>query len=381
MVDRAIWHGARALVDDYAHISPEDFALILFTSDSHEAAAWLSAEMEARGLRYLRLWMAPITDDGLAERLDAALPAEDAITGRVVVFTFERDTMSHGRTIGMALARYDRSRISIFRAIGTCAELFTHALHATPDELSGRNTAPLERFMSAERLVVKTAGGTDLRIGLDARHRWISNRGVSSRGGAVILPAGEIATFPASIEGMHVADFAFNVNMITRCDARLDTSPVRAEIAGGRVVDIQCEDASVLAFVRECLHSHCAFNVGELGFGTNFRIVDPIGLNSHINERRPGIHLGLGQHNQDTGIVGYDCRVHLDLIARGGRVWVDDDPVPVDLETVVPSSSPHPHEPRDEDVFSPNTVVECDIDADADDCCGLATAAGALLCP
>jgi len=26
------------------------------------------------------------------------------------------------------------------------------------------------------------------------------------------------------------------------------------------------------------------------------------------------------------------ARIHLDLIARGGTVWVDDDEVPIDLE-------------------------------------------------
>jgi hypothetical protein len=122
------------------------------------------------------------------------------------------------------------------------------------------------------------------------------------------------------------------------------------------------------------LTRHCAYNVGELGFGTNFCVRDPIAMNSHINERRPGVHLGFGQHNQDPGVVGYQCAVHLDLIARGGLVWVDDDKVPLDLENITPSPAVHPCGPRDEDLFSPDFE-----DLEIDDCCGIVTGDGLQL--
>ena len=83
------------------------------------------------------------------------------------------------------------------------------------------------------------------------------------------------------------------------------------------------------------------------------------------------MHLGFGQHNQDPGVVGYQCAIHLDLIAKGGLVWLDDDPVPVDLERVQPMDIPHPDLTRDEDVFSPEFE-----DIDVDDCCGIITEDG-----
>ena len=229
--------------------------------------------------------------------------------------------------------------------------------------------------MTANQLCIKTLGGTDLRVTIDAnRHRWISNRGTSHPGGVVILPAGEVATFPASISGVHVADFAFNVNAITDRDARLQDHPATVWIEEGRAVKYQCDDAAMSQFLEECFRTHCAYNVGELGFGTNFGISDAISMNSHINERRPGVHIGFGQHNQDPGVVGYQCSIHLDLIARGGMVWVDDDPTPLDLEHIVPSSQPHPTNSRDEDVFSPESE-----DLYVDDCCGILTSDGLQL--
>ena len=231
--------------------------------------------------------------------------------------------------------------------------------------------------MGAKRLHIQTRGGTDLRVTIDTElHRWISNRGVWRPGSVVILPAGEVATFPASIEGVLVADFAFNLNAITDRDARLHDCPVTTWIERGRVVRYECRNLEISRFLDECFQTCCAHNVGELGFGTNFGVETSIPMNSHINERYPGVHLGFGQHNQDANTVDYFCHIHLDLIARGGLVWVDSEPVPLDLESIIPSSRPHPTRFRDEDVFSPQFA-----DLEIDDCCGMLTRDGLQLFP
>lgn len=371
----AAWHGASQLLDEYANVSTGDRALILYTSDSVEPAAWASAALEARGVPVTREWMAPLHDPGFAARLDAVLPDPDQVEGRLVVLTFEKDTMSHTTTLAEGLRPFGPHRRVVLRAISSCAELFTTALSVTPDELTSRNASLLGRLMPAHMLRISTRSGSDLTVEVDsARHRWISNRGWSKPGGVVILPAGEVATYPAGISGTFVADFAFNVNAITDQDARLDRHPVTVHIEGGRAVDYQCDDPALRGFLDECFQSQCAVNVGELGFGTNAAISRPIAMNSHINERRPGVHLGFGQHNQDPGVVPYQCPIHLDLIATGGLVYVDDDPVPIDLEHVPATDAPHPDTSRDEDVFSPS-VDELEVD----DCCGILTSEG--LCP
>jgi hypothetical protein len=366
-MDEKIWSGVQSLLDAYARITGGDRAIILYTSDSQRSAALVSAALELRGIDHSRVWMAPLHDDGFPARLAAELPPPDALTGYLIVLSFERDTFSHTGALIRALAAYPRERVRIFRSISASDSLFADALRASPEELSRRNVAILERLTNARRLHITTRGGTDLEVGIDSgRLRWISNRGIARAGGTVILPAGEVATFPAAISGIHVADFAYNVNAITEDDVRLERCPVRIEIADGRVVDHACDDPQIARFLHQSLTTHCAYNVGELGFGTNFHIADPIPMNSHINERRPGVHIGLGQHNQDPGIVGYQCAIHLDLIARGGIIAVDGGSDVIDLEHLVPSDAPHPVSTRDEDVFSPDV-----LDIEDGDCCGL----------
>jgi len=362
-IDSKAWAGVQILLDNYVKISADDYAVLLYTSDSSESAAWVSAALELRGIPCKRVWMAPLIDEGFPARLAPALPGPAELSGRLVVLSFERDTMSHTRPLVRALAPY--KNLQIFRAISACPEFFSIALHSLPEDLSARNTAILERLMPAKRLHITTESGSDLRLTLDSKHRWISNRGMARPGSIAILPAGEVATFPASIAGKFVADFAFNVNAVTKRDARLQDHPVSIWLEDGRAVRAECADPTVSRFIEECFHTHCAYNVGELGFGTNAAVTDAVSLNSHINERRPGIHLGFGDHNQDPGVVGYQCAIHLDLIARGGKIWVDDDDVPMDLENIAPSAGHHPESPRDDDVF---TAV---MDIEIDDCCGL----------
>lgn len=374
MIDESVWEGVQSLLDNYANIQAGDCAVVLYTSDSYESAAWVCAALELRSIACRRVWMAPLQDEGFPERLQAALPVPAELPRRLVLLSFERDTMSHSAALARILCAYDRARYTVLRSISASPNLFSDTLRALPAQLSALNTTILERLMSARHLRIYTPSGSDLRVTLDAKHRWISNRGSARPGAVVVLPAGEVATFPASISGRFVADFAFNVNAITERDARLAAHPVAVWIEDGRAVRHACNDTAMSSFLDECFQTYCAYNVGELGFGTNYGVGDAIALNSHINERRRGVHLGFGQHNQDPNVVGYQCLIHLDLIAKGGTIWVDDDPIPLDLEAVVPSSHVHPSTTRDEDVFSPEVG-----DLDVDDCCGILTSDGLKL--
>ena len=371
VITEEVWQGVQFLLDHYAGVQEQDTAIVAYTPDSRECAAAVVVALESRAINTKVLAMAPLRDEGFSGRLKEVLPAPNTLNGKLIVLTFERDTMSHNSVLREALTAYNVNDVIVLRAISTCPELFSMALQVVPDELSARNTAILERCMTAKRLRITSASGTDLKVRLDPRHRWISNRGVWRPGNFVILPAGEVATFPSAIDGVLVADFAFNVNAITKLDSRLSQEPITVWIENGRATRYSCEDPQNKKFLDDCLETYCAKYVGELGLGTNPRIVDSIPMNSHINERRPGVHLGFGQHNQDSRVVEYFCKIHLDLITSGAKIWVDDDSLPIDLEELTPSTGIHPIYTHDEDVASPELE-----DLEIDDCCGLLTADG-----
>ena len=354
-----LWSGVDRLIDDYAQIQARDVVVVPYTPDSREPASWIVSTLRSRGVETTALAMRPLEDDTFETRFIAALPAVDALDGRkLVVMTLERDTMSHTDVVRNVLRRYPLDRWIALRLISTSAEFFTHAMQSSRRDLSERNTAVLERLMQTRRVRVRTRGGTDLQAEFDPdRYKWLSNRGAYRPGGMIVLPPGEVATFPVSVDGVLVADGAFNINVFTRLDARLARGPITVRIEGGMATDFACADPQLREMVRLCFERPNARRVGEVGFGTNAAIPGWIPLNSHINERRPGLHIGFGQHNQSVYIVDYRCDIHMDLITDGGLVWTDDAGEPLDLTRVSPSTGEHP-----------TLVMDEDIDGD---CCGL----------
>lgn len=356
--DENVLQGIKVLLDHYVLIEERDTFVIAYTPDSRDPAAWLALALKQRGFAAQIVSMRKLQDETFAERFGAVLPDPAALPGRLVVITLERDTMSHFNVFESAMHTYGGERTMILRIISASTEFFTKSLNVTPAQLSDLNATLLDRVKPARTVRVKSSGGTDLEIGVDSeKYHWISNRGMWRPGGFTILPAGEIATYPADVNGVLIADGAFNANIITKLNANLAENPVRVEIENGTAVSLHCADPKLNEMFQLCLSSPYGRNVGEFGLGTNYGIDSFITANSHINERRCGVHLGFGQHNQSLGRVPYIADVHLDLITAGALIWMDDDPEPIDLEHVVPTGVAHPADALDEDITG--------------DCCGL----------
>ncbi|HEX9995341.1 MAG TPA: hypothetical protein VGB14_20640 [Acidimicrobiales bacterium] len=350
-----IFRGVDRLLSAYAGLERRDAVVVVYSPDSRDAAAWLAAGVKARGVEPSLVAMRPLVDEAFEERLRGVLPAKDDLAGRLVIFTLEKESMSHFGPLTSVLEEYGDD-CQIVRIISASEEFFTEGLNLTPDELSQRNATLLSRLNGRKTIRIKSDGGTDLQVELDSsRYDWISNRGLHRGGHFTILPAGEIATYPAAIEGVLVADGAVNCNVISRLDMRLADTPLTVEVEGGRAVDFSCANPRIHELVGLCFTRPYGRNVGELGFGTNVGVRRFLPENSHLNERRPGVHVGFGQHNQPPSRVSYLEDIHLDLIADGARIEIDGEPGVLDLHDLAVTCAAHP-DVRDEDITG--------------DCCG-----------
>ena len=358
------WQGVNSLIDLYAQIGKEDKVVIVFTEESKSIAAWVSSALEMRDVDLSTVWMAPLEDNGLFNRLMEAIPSPDKVLGNLVIFVFEVETLSHSGIINTCIRNFDADKTKIFRIMSSIPELFSTTLQVDPKEISARNATILNRCMKAKHINISCSNGTNLDIELDnSKFSWISNRGLWRPGSTIILPAGEVATFPANINGTLVADVAYNINTVIDRDVRLQKNPVTVTVKDGKAVDHFCACKDTMDYIDECFKSTNGNIVGELGIGTNLSITNPISENSQINERFPGVHLGFGQHNQADRVDYYSER-HIDLIAKGGFIVIDGESDIIDLGNVIPSYGAHPARVASEDAFSPESVVE-------GDCCGL----------
>lgn len=356
--DRQVLAGVDTVLDEYASVAVTDRVVVAYTLESREAAAWIVISLRARGINPAMVAMGALEDETFSDRFQEVLPLPDSSFTRLVIITVERDTMSHTGVFRQVMARYDQSKWTVIRMINASDELFRIAVKKSPSDLSALNTTLLEHFMPAQTMHIKTQSGSDLSVKLDAeRYQWLSNRGMSKPGKFTILPAGEVATYPVSVEGILVADGAFNVNVQTDLNVCLNQNPVSIHIKNSKVVSFECANRQICQFLDFVFAEPFADHVGELGFGTNTGIKHSIAMNSHINERRPGVHIGFGQHNQSVHSIDYYCGIHTDMIAVGGLVWIDNASAPIDLLNVSPSAKEHPTLTLDEDIDG--------------DCCGL----------
>jgi hypothetical protein len=362
-LDNLTWQGIQSLLDHYAIVEDGDHIIIAYTPDCRNAAAWVALACEERGFQTRMLFMMPLRDKGFHDRLQTEINLSKKIAKRIMLFMFENETMSHNVVVKKIFASFDSNAYKVIRGINTGKNLFKYGLSEHPDDLSALNATILERCKTATQLRIKTENGTDLKVQLNnSKFKYMSNRGVGRPGKFIVIPSGEVATFPETINGTLVADFAINVNMILREDVRLEYNPVTVEIKNGKMVSYSCQDEKICAFLDKCFSIENTDFVGELGFGTNRGVLFAVRENSHLNERVPGVHLGFGQHNQTPEAAGYDCDIHIDLCAIGGKIWFDDQTEPLDLSQVPYSTIPHSELVNCQDVFS---------DDAEDDCCGL----------
>ncbi len=313
--------GARQLLEDYLAVGSDDQVLIAHTADAVTAASVVGSELAAQGIAYRVVEMQPLEDDRIAATLTEAISSVP-IDAALHVVTFEAHTMSHGPALRSCLEAWG-GRWRAVRCTSVGEGFFDQALGVDVATLEDRNTALLSHLGTADEVRVTAPGGTDFVATLaPTRFRWISNNGRPIDEKFVVLPAGEVATYPVSVTGTLVADLAVHANVPIERDTRLHHAPLTVELVDGDAVELRCDDHDMLTMVAGWFREPWGTRVGELGFGTNLGVVASVATNSHVNERSPGVHLGFGHHHQGRDRVGYDTDIHVDLIAQGGIVEV-----------------------------------------------------------
>jgi leucyl aminopeptidase (aminopeptidase T) len=185
------------------------------------------------------------------------------------------------------------------------------------------STRLCERMQTAASLRVETPFGTALRATFDPALHWVKTSGLISTRYWSNLPAGEVFTTPASVDGVFVCN-ATAGDYFGAKYGDLAPTPLTLEIAGGRLVAARCERKELeQEFWAYCHTDAWSDRVGELAFGTNLALTDMIG-NLLQDEKVPGVHLAFGDpYGSQTG-AGWKSTTHIDVLTRDCNVWIDD---------------------------------------------------------
>jgi aminopeptidase len=315
--------GARNAVDVCLAVTPGERVALIADEPSREVAASLEqalADREAVIDAVLIESVARRPLRGAPREVLAALEHCDA--GILCVQPMEGELAARMAIV----ATVERRRIRYAHMIGVTPRIMREGMRADYRQVDRLSQQLCERMQKATRLTVRTAAGTDFSATFDPSLVWVKTSGLIYPRYWSNLPAGEVFTTPASVDGTFVCDGTagdyFNAKY-----GILDRTPLVLDIRGGRLVSARCERHDLEQDFWNYTHTdENSDRVGELAFGTNLGLREMIGILLQ-DEKVPGVHLAFGDPYGSQTHADWSSKTHIDVLTRECDVWIDDEPV------------------------------------------------------
>jgi leucyl aminopeptidase (aminopeptidase T) len=220
----------------------------------------------------------------------------------------------------------ERRRIRYAHMVGVTPQIMCEGMRADYRQVDRLSQQLCERMPDAQRLTVRSPGGTAFTASFDPALAWVKTSGIINPRYWSNLPAGEVFTTPASVDGTFVCDGSagdyFNAKY-----GSLDRTPLVLEIRAGRLVSARCDRQDLERdFWSYCHTDAWSDRVGELAFGTNLGLRKMIGILLQ-DEKVPGVHLAFGDPYGSQTHANWKSRTHVDVLTQGCDVWIDDEQV------------------------------------------------------
>jgi len=315
--------GARNAVKTCLAITPgERVALIADRASAAAAACLAEALTEVRAR-----WTAYLLEDLATRPLNAAPPEvlqalEAADAGILCAQPLEGELQARMAIVSIV----ERRQIRYAHMVGITPEIMQQGMRADyrlVDRLSDRL---LGRMQAATRLTVRSEGGTAFTATFDPALRWVKTSGLISPQYWSNLPAGEVFTTPATVDGRFVCDGMVGDYFGPKY-GDLKRTPMVLDISGGRLMAARSTRRDLAdEFWSYCHTDQNSDRIGELAFGTNLELGEMIGVLLQ-DEKVPGVHIAFGDPYGNQTRAPWASRTHVDVLTRQCDVWIDGEPV------------------------------------------------------
>ena len=315
--------GARNAVSVCLSIRPADRVALVADEASREVAASLADALDEIGAawdgvliervakRPIERAPAPLLD--ALERADAGIlcihPRQGELSARMEI-----------------VAAVERRAIRYAHMVGVTPEIMRQGMRADYRRVDALSQQLCERMRTANRLRVSTPAGTRFTATFDRSLAWVKTSGLISSRYWSNLPAGEVFTTPASVDGTFVCNATAGDYFGPKYGDLRDT-PLTLEMSGGRLRSAtSSRDDLEREFWAYCHTDEHSDRIGELAFGTNIALDGMIGVLLQ-DEKIPGVHLAFGDpYGSQTG-APWKSRTHIDVLTRACDVWIDEEQV------------------------------------------------------
>src|ERR1700732_4498523 len=319
----ALRPGARNAIETCLAILPGENVALLFDEASEEVAASLKQALEDRKA------------DAAAFRIEdyTARPArsapreilaglETADAGIWCMQPLEGELGARRDIVGVV----ERRQIRYAHMVGVTPEIMQQGMRADYRMVDRLSDKLRERMLRAETLAVKTDAGTEFAAHFDRGLDWVKTSGLISPRYWSNLPAGEVFTTPATVDGTFVCDASAGDHFNGKYGDLQDT-PLVLEIKGARLQQVECERGRLQQeFWDYCHTDENSDRVGELAFGTNLGLSQMIG-NLLQDEKFPGVHIAFGDPYGNQTHADWQSRTHVDVLTRNCDVWIDQNQI------------------------------------------------------
>jgi len=312
--------GARNAIEVCLAIQPRERVALIADEASREVAASLAAALDVVGAEAETVLIEQIATRPLTQAPPEILDAlERADAGILCVHPLQGELASRMAIV----AAVERRRIRYAHMVGVTPEIMMQGMRADYRLVDRLSTTLCERMRTASSLRVETPFGTSVTATFDPALHWIKTSGIISTRYWSNLPAGEVFTTPASVDGVFVCNGTAGDYFGPKY-GDLAATPLTLEIRGGRLVAAHCDRKELeREFWDYCHTDESSDRVGELAFGTNLALEDMIGILLQ-DEKVPGVHLAFGDpYGSQTG-ADWKSRTHIDVLTRDCNVWIDD---------------------------------------------------------
>jgi leucyl aminopeptidase (aminopeptidase T) len=315
--------GAANAVNTCLGITAADRVALIADEASAEVAASLAVALERAGACWDGVLVERVATRPLRHAPSEVIDAlENADAGILCVQPREGELTARMEIVAVV----ERRAIRYAHMIGVTPEIMRLGMRADYRQVDALSQRLCERMRTARLLRVRTAAGTDFRASFDRSLTWVKTSGLISTRYWSNLPAGEVFTTPASVDGTFVCDGTAGDYFGPKY-GDLQTTPLVLELSHGRLTAAHCERSDLeREFWSYCHTDENSDRIGELAFGTNIALDSMIGVLLQ-DEKIPGVHLAFGDpYGSQTG-ADWRSRTHIDVLTRDCDVWIDDEQV------------------------------------------------------
>ena len=315
--------GARNAVEVCLDIKPGERVALIADEASRVVAASLELALTDQDADVRRLLLESIASRPLRSAPREVLETLETVDVGILCLQPQEGELGSRMAI---VSVVERRRIRYAHMIGVTPRIMREGMRADYRLVDRLSQQLCSRMETAKALTVRTSGGTDFTASFDHSLAWVKTSGIINPRYWSNLPAGEVFTTPASVDGTFVCDGTagdyFNAKY-----GSLEAAPLVLEIRSGRLVSARSERKDLERdFWSYCHTDANSDRVGELAFGTNLGLRDMIGILLQ-DEKVPGVHIAFGDPYGSQTHAAWSSKTHVDVLTRGCDVWIDDEQV------------------------------------------------------